>query len=110
MTPIPSESACIVEAERRSMTVPVWSPANADDYFWRVIFVRTDGLALLLVEPLLCGELRGYVCPTLQAAVQGEAFGQGYGEIEYHTLPTLLDEFARWSYGGLHVRRMDDRR
>ena len=87
------------------MTVPIWAPVDADLVWWRVVFVRADGTALLLVEPMLGGGLRGFVCPTLDAAIAGEAFVQGYGEIEYTSISTLLDAFAQWTYGGLYVRR-----
>jgi hypothetical protein len=92
----PSERDCIVEAERRNMTVPIWeerSPFTG----WRIIFARRDGTALLLLEPLFT-DAEAFICPTVAtaSAVGADIFSAGYGTLPYTGLPALLDAFAIW--------------
>lgn len=105
--PIPSERDCIVEAERRGMSVPVWDDAGDEDGFgWRVVFERKDGLALLLVRPLFLDQSEAYVCATVEVATaaDGRVFSAGYGTLPYQRawdwLGALLDCFQAWDGDG----------
>lgn len=99
--PIPTERDCIVEAERRGMTVPVWEERGEQD--WRVVFARKDGTALLLLPSYFDSHL-AYVCPTVGVALDeaGDVFVAGYGRIQRSDrhprvyLPVLLDRFQAW--------------
>ncbi len=96
----PSERDCIVEAERRGMSVPVWEDHGEQD--WRVVFSRKDGTALLLV-PSYFTDQHAYVCPSVGVATaDGDVFAAGYGRIPlsdrhpYLYLGPLLDRFQAW--------------
>jgi len=96
--PHPSERDCIVEAEARGMTVPLWT----DKPWAHVVFARKDGTALLVEVCAFTSVPCAYVCPSVGAAVAGGegALSAGYGVLPYASradfLPDLLDAFMRW--------------
>lgn len=95
--PFPSEAESIIEAERRGMTVPVWTLDPTPS----AVFVRKDGVALLVVAYTF-GEPCAFVCPSVERATVGWSWDPepGYGVIPYPAerafLPGLLDAFQRW--------------
>lgn len=91
---LPSEAACVVSAEARGLTVPVYEAE-------RVVFARRDGLALALEPCWSEGRLVARVCPAVALAGALDGAAGGYGVLPWDTaregLGSLLDAFARWT-------------
>lgn len=102
---IPSEAECGAEARRRGMSVTLWEPATPDRCWWRVVFMRKDGTALLLWETWSDSpEADVFPTATLASAEMAPIeTSVGYGSIPYGRergwLGTLLDAFRDWDGG-----------